>query len=146
MNARSVKELKRLGQNIRRLRKAQKINQIDLAKRANTRSTTISLLENGLNPNPGWDLLDRIAVVLETTVHDLLRPDATSLSREDVLALPKGLVILLKEQDTYLSPREERVSLGEGEWLQKIPGENPDGLEPEDYLLLLRQLRRLRRL
>ena len=73
-------ELAMLGQNIRRIRKARNLNQTALAMKASTRTATISEIENGVNQNPGWDLLERVATVLNTSIHQLTQPDAEFVS------------------------------------------------------------------
>ena len=143
MDSLTDREINQLGRNIRRLRKGQSLNQAALAYKAGTRSTTISLLENGLNKNPGMELLGRIADVLQTSIHQMTQPETTDISDTPRSQVPEGLVELLREQDKLLSPMEDRISFSEGEWLQSAPVNPPDILSAQDYLLILRQLRQL---
>ena len=136
-------ELFRLGQNIKRLRKARGMNQTLLAEKAQTRPTTISTLENAINTNPGWNLLIRIANVLNTSIHKLTQPDSSQISKDVTEQLPQGLVDLLRYQDDLLSPTEDRIRLNEVEWLKKLPIESAEKIGPSEYLHVLRHFRLL---
>ncbi len=138
-------ELLRLGQNIKRLRKARGMNQTLLAEKAQTRPTTISTLENAINTNPGWNLLIRIANVLDTSIHQLTQPDSSNVSEDVHEMLPQGLVDLLRYQDDLLSPTEDRIRLQEVDWLKKLPMDGNENIGPEEYLLILRHFRLLAR-
>ncbi|HPQ39328.1 MAG TPA: helix-turn-helix transcriptional regulator [bacterium] len=142
MNDPTPSEVIELGQNIRRLRKARDMNQGDLAKKANTQITTISLLENGQNKNPGWDLLQRLADALETTVHELALPHSSEVHTQRVArALPDGLKALIEHQDDHLGPSENRISLSESNWLRQVPEPECWEFTAADFLILLRQFR-----
>ncbi len=135
-------ELNRLGKNIRRLRNVRGMNQTALAYKANTRPTTISMIENGLNTNPGWDLLDRICSALDTTIHKLTLPPSTSMTDETgEIIPPPGLVTLMREEDRLLGPTEERLTLQEVAWMKLGPLKTPEAWGAEDFLQLLRQFR-----
>ncbi len=134
-------ELKKLGQNIKRLRKSRGMNQTSLANQARTRPTTISSIENGYSPNPGWDLLNRIAGVLDSSIHDLTQPEVLIEDKEDS-PLPSGLSDLMRRQDDLLALGEPRISLQELEWLSKMPMEGEKGeMSAERYLVILRHFR-----
>ena len=132
-------ELKRLGQNIKRLRKSKGMNQTLLANQAKTRPTTISSIEKGSNHNPGWDLINRIANVLDSSIHDLTQPGSDlALERR---GLPKGLADLMLRQDDLLALGESRIGLQEVEWLSTMPLENKENMDAKAYLLILRHYR-----
>ena len=134
-------ELKKVGQNIKRLRKSRGMNQTSLANQASTRPTTISSIENGYSPNPGWDLLSRIAKVLDTTIHDLTQPEVLLEEREGT-PLPSGLADLMRRQDELLALGELRISLQELEWLSRMPLDyENDDMSAERYLVVLRHYR-----
>lgn len=137
----SASELVRLGQNIRRLRKGLAMNQVTLAQKADTRPGTISELENGLNKNPGWELLTRISSALDTTIHQLTMPDSSSTTVERANIIPNGLIKLVQEQDSFLLPAEDRISMAELECLKLLPVPQRDRMRPEAYLFVLRHLR-----
>lgn len=134
-------DLNRLGMTIRRLRKAHGYNQTELATRAGTRTTTISELENGLNPNPGWDLIDRISKVLHTTIHQLTLPDSSTMADDRNTVIPAGLSKLLKDQELFLGASENRINLREVEWLKRLPFDDPETVTPEEFLHILRHMR-----
>ena len=139
----NLKELNRLARNIRRIRKIQAMNQVELAYKAGTRPATISDIESGTNKNPGWELLSRICKALQTNIHQLTMPDATSALINTNQALPSGLQKLLDDQDKLLAPVEDRISLDELNWLRKIPLLKMDQLSADFYLQILRHLRLL---
>ena len=62
-----------LGENVRRLRQALGLTQIELAKRCGTFHPRISAIENG-QANPTLDTLTVLATELGTTVEKLLKP------------------------------------------------------------------------
>ena len=134
-------ELKKLGKNIKRLRKASGMNQTWLAEKANTRPTTISSIENGTNTNPGWDLLDRISKVFSTTIHELTQPSINLEPSGKRSQLPSGLSELMQRQNELLPLGEQRISLRELEWLSAMPLAQPQKVFPEQYLLILRHYR-----
>ncbi len=137
----SQDELKKLGQNIKRLRKARGMNQTSLANEAQTRPTTISSIENGSNLNPGWELLGRVAKVLNVSIHDLTQPEVIIDGTEKRKTLAPGIAELMHRQDELLSLGERRISLSELEWLTSMPVENPDEMTAEKYLIILRHYR-----
>jgi transcriptional regulator with XRE-family HTH domain len=143
MNTLDESELKRIGKNIKRLRKAKGMNQTALAFKANTRPTTISMIETGSNPNPGWELLDRISSSLDTNLHKLTMPPSSTVT-DDISDVPPppGLVKLLMNEDKLLSPSEDRITLQEVQWLKEIP-EAREQMTAEDLLLILRQYRHI---
>lgn len=144
MNGTTPDDIIQLGKNIRRFRKALGMNQADLALKADTQVTTISLLENGLNRNPGWDLLQRLADALNTTVHELALPPSSSVHINRVpQTLPQGLVRLIDQQDMLLAPQENRISFEESSWLAHVPENIAGNLSHDDFLILLRELRHL---
>ena len=132
-------ELKKLGENIKRLRKARGMNQTALAQHAQTRPTTISSIEKGSNKNPGWDLLDRIAGVLNTSIHQLTEPGSDLVDRK--MGVPNGLKDLMQKQDDLLALGEPRISLNEVEWLANVPPDNGEEMSAEQYLIILRHYR-----
>ncbi|MBN1549910.1 helix-turn-helix transcriptional regulator [bacterium] len=145
MNTMKQDELIKLGHNIRRVRKSKGLNQTVLANRAKTRPTTISSLENGNNPNPGWDLLDRIAKVLNASIHDLTQPEVNIKTDNVASELTNGLKSLLQRQDELLGLSEPRISLQEVNWLAHMPIDKPDEMSPESYLMILRHYRLIRK-
>ncbi len=146
MNQITEVELKNLGKNIKRLRKSLGMNQTALATQASTRPTTISMLENGLNPNPGWDLLDRVSRVLKTSIHQLTMPPTSTVSQtDDDMIPPDGLVDLMLHEERFLHPSEDRISLEELQWLKRLPVTDDSPFIAEEYLLILRHFRILRK-
>jgi len=141
MNVLSDPELSILSQNILRLRKAFGYSQMTLAYHAKTRSSTISELENGVNRNPGWEILSRIAKALNTSVHLLLMPNISTVATQQAEIIPPGLSELIENEDKYFGPNENRLSLQEVEWLKKVPLDAADSAEVDDYLLILRHFR-----
>ena len=139
----SKSELEKLGKNVKRLRKARGMNQTSLAQAARTRPTTISAIENGINPNPGWDLLGRIAIVLNSCIHDLTQPEVSQDQYSESDPIPGGLRQLMQKQKELLALSEPRISLKELDWLAKTP--QPEGREvtAEEYLTILRHFRLL---
>lgn len=67
-----VDEERRLGQEIRRLRKEQRLNQTELAEKADVALMTISRIERGEH-DPHIRTLGRIAGALGVSAFDLLR-------------------------------------------------------------------------
>jgi len=136
-------ELKVIGINIRRFRKAQGMNLVEFATKTGSTPTNLSNLENGSNKNPSWDLLDRVASILNTTIHQLTMRDTSAHPEFNGSVVSKALVELLKDQDRILGSTEDRISLGEAAWLKTIPVENPDQVNIDELLLLLRFIRNL---
>jgi len=134
-------ELKKLGKNIRRLRKSRGMNQTALANSAKTRPTTISSIENGINLNPGWDLLGRVANVLDTSIHDLTLPDVALEDVERKKKLNAGLSELLRRQKELLALGEARISSRELDWLTTMPMDDHMNMTAEKYLIILRHYR-----
>ena len=135
------KELQLLGQNIKRLRKAKGYNQTQLASKAKTRTATISEIENGNNPNPGWDLVKRVADVLGTSIHQLTQADlrfAPEGSGGELLPSVKDLIL---KQDEYLAATEARITLNEAKWLSSLPLKHADSLSIDNYVTILRAAR-----
>lgn len=132
-------ELKKLGENIRRLRKSHGLNQTNLARKALTRPTTVSSIEKGSNPNPGWNLLSRIAEALNTSIHELTKPGSDLI--ETKCSVAQGLKELMRRQDALLALGEPRISLGEVEWMSNIPPEKAFRLTANEFLLILRYYR-----
>ncbi|HPQ41762.1 MAG TPA: helix-turn-helix transcriptional regulator [bacterium] len=137
------KELEKLGRNVRRLRKSRGLNQTKLAMAARTRPTTISAIENGINPNPGWDLLGRVAEVLDSSIHDLTQPEILIEKLPQKTQLPEGLSNLMHRQSELLALSETRISLKELEWLSHMPQPEDRNLLAEEYLMILRHYRLL---
>jgi len=137
------KELEKLGRNVRRLRKSRGINQTKLAMAARTRPTTISAIENGINPNPGWDLLGRVAEVLDSSIHDLTQPEINVGKLPHKSQLAEGLGDLMHRQSELLALSEPRISLKELEWLSHVPQPENREISAEEYLLILRHFRLL---
>jgi transcriptional regulator with XRE-family HTH domain len=133
-------ELRKLGQNIKRLRKAKGLNQTNLAKSAQTRPTTISSIENGANLNPGWDLLGRVAAVLGTNIHQLTQPEL-DLNSSEKTKLSPGLTDLIRRQKELLGLGEARISTKELDWLAVVPLDDPRSMSADKYLIILRHYR-----
>ncbi len=134
-------ELKKLGKNIRRLRKSRGLNQTSLANSAKTRPTTISSIENGINLNPGWDLLGRVANVLDTTIHDLTLPEIDLSEVEKKRKLAPSLSDLIRRQKELLALGEPRISSNEMDWMAEMPIEENMKMSAEKYLIILRHYR-----
>lgn len=62
-----------IAQNIKRLRKNQKISQERLARLANVANNTIIKIEAGKNQNPTLDTLKKIAKVLGVSIDELIK-------------------------------------------------------------------------
>ncbi|MBN1295259.1 helix-turn-helix transcriptional regulator [bacterium] len=135
------KELDKLGRNVRRLRKSRGMNQTMLAQAARTRPTTISAIENGINANPGWDLLGRVAEVLDSTIHALTQPEIVIEKMPQKGSLPEGLGHLMHRQSELLALSEPRISLKELEWLSHTPKPENREISCEEYLMILRYFR-----
>lgn len=143
MDEERKKELEKLGRNVRRLRKSRGMNQTKLANAAHTRPTTISAIENGINPNPGWDLLGRVAEVLDSSIHDLTQPEVLIEKLPQKSQLPEGLSDLMHRQSELLALSETRISLKELEWLSRVPQPEERDIRAEEYLMILRHYRLL---
>jgi transcriptional regulator with XRE-family HTH domain len=141
MKTQTDPEIVRLGRNILRLRLEKGQKQAELAYLSGLRPATVSALENGNNPNPGWDILKRLCNVLNTSIHELTVPDASSISRTEHEDFPTGLLALIQDQDRILSLQEKHISLEEAEWLRNIPCSNRSELGSEVYLQILRFVR-----
>ncbi len=136
-------ELKRIGKNIKRLRKSLGMNQTALALKAGTRPTSISMIETATNLNPGWNLLKRIADALDTNIHKLTMPSSTVITEEiRDISPPPGLVELLMHEDTLLAISEDRITLQEVQWLKQIPYSYEE-MTAKDLLVFLRTFRHL---
>lgn len=61
-----------MSQQIKKLRKARGLTQVELAERAGVTQVYISSLENGTRKNPSLDLLRKLAKALKTDVAELL--------------------------------------------------------------------------
>jgi transcriptional regulator with XRE-family HTH domain len=123
------------------MRQAKAIRQTDLAYQAGLRPASVSELETGKNANPGWELLKRVCKTMDTTIHRLTMPDASSVPEEHYEEMAEGLKTLIQNQDSFLTHSEERISLEEAEWLRHVPCPNRRDLSPAVYLQLLRSCR-----
>ena len=141
MKSLKKEELKKLGKNIRRLRKSRGLNQTTLANSAKTRPTTISSIENGINLNPGWDLLGRVAGVLDTSIHELTQPDIDLEQTSTDKELTSGLTDLMQRQRELLALGEPRISSKELSWMANMPMDDDTNMSAELYLIVLRHYR-----
>jgi putative transcriptional regulator len=64
-------------------RAQKRLSQAELAKRAGVSRHAIVRLESGEYPNPGLELLDKVARALDVTVHRLLEPIESSPREAD---------------------------------------------------------------
>jgi transcriptional regulator with XRE-family HTH domain len=62
-----------MSQQIKKLRKARGLTQVELADRVQVTQVYISSLENGTRKNPSIDLLHKLAKALKTDVPELLK-------------------------------------------------------------------------
>lgn len=73
-NRRVLSPQRSLRANLTFERAQKRLSQAELAKRAGVSRYAIVRLESGEYPNPGLELLDKIARALDVTVHRLLEP------------------------------------------------------------------------
>ena len=100
-----------IGKRIAELRIRRNISQRQLAKKIGTSSPTISRIESGETPNPGMDIITKIAGALGTTVEylrsgkkteippdfDDLSPELQEIAREFYSLTPDEQIEALKE-------------------------------------------------
>jgi len=62
-----------IGQQIKKLREARGLTQVELADKVEVAQAYVSALENGSRKNPSLELLRKLAKVLKADVAELLR-------------------------------------------------------------------------
>ena len=131
-------ELKIVGENIKKLRKARGLTQFDLANVAGlSRTGTISDIENAKVPTLNFDVLESLAKALNVTVHDLTRP----FENIRIDGIKPGLEALVKNQNNLLAISEPRIANREIDFLNEADVD----LTSEGYLMLLRYIRMIQR-
>lgn len=61
-----------IGRNMKKIRLARTLSQIELAQRVGIRQPYISQMENGICNNPSLEILTNLAVALDVTITDLM--------------------------------------------------------------------------
>lgn len=61
-----------LAQNVKQLRRKNKLSQEDLAKKAGITYSTLIKIESGANKNPTLDTLKKISLALNKTIDELI--------------------------------------------------------------------------
>lgn len=88
-----------LSENLKTIRKKQKISQKSLAQSSGVSYSMVSKLESGEQKNPSLDTLDKIATALNVTVSQLM--DGTSIFDQFDIVMGDTLKEIKKESEEY---------------------------------------------
>lgn len=71
-----------IGEKIKQLRQNKKMSISELAEKAGVAKSYLSSIERGLQTNPSIQFIEKISVVLEISVNDLVREDDVPTAEE----------------------------------------------------------------
>jgi transcriptional regulator with XRE-family HTH domain len=125
-----------LGDNIRKIRKMQKISINNLSKIAGVSLGYLSDIENNKGTNPTKETLEKLAVALNVTVDEFFKEDIALQDKENSFAVSGGLTV--KEQEKLDAQGE--VMLDE---LKVSLSQNKGMLKDADYEMLGATIRTL---
>ncbi len=106
------RDLKSLGTRVRNARLTKGLSLTDLAEKSKISKGYLSLLENGGDVNPTFDVFLKIAKALDVTLADLLGAPKVQSRPAIIAELPAGLRELLEERRRAGRPLDEETIYG----------------------------------
>ena len=114
-----------LGENLKKLRKAKKMTQKELAQKSGVKQSVISELETGIAKSTGSIL--ELASALGITAEELKKGVASEFDNNVVPITSKLIPVLSWVQAGSMTSVEEINPLDVAEWLPPLSADDPDG-------------------